>query len=82
MVAQRAFPGDADIADGGGCRTVLSTTEDFVHENPWRAIAFAVLGGVSVDVTSRQLLASRRSAGRLQIVRALDYATLHLSHCE
>jgi ElaB/YqjD/DUF883 family membrane-anchored ribosome-binding protein len=31
-------------------RVVSESTDDFVHDSPWKAIAFAVLGGVIVGM--------------------------------
>jgi len=31
-------------------RVVTDTTDDFVHDNPWKAITMAALGGVIVGM--------------------------------
>jgi ElaB/YqjD/DUF883 family membrane-anchored ribosome-binding protein len=41
---------NAQDALKSGYRTVSSSTDDFVHESPWKSIAFAVLGGVIVGM--------------------------------
>jgi ElaB/YqjD/DUF883 family membrane-anchored ribosome-binding protein len=33
-----------------GYATVSSPTDEFVHESPWKSIAFAVLGGIIVGM--------------------------------
>ncbi|MFL9858640.1 DUF883 C-terminal domain-containing protein [Paraburkholderia madseniana] len=33
-----------------GYRTVSSSTDEFAHKNPWKSIAFAVLGGIIVGM--------------------------------
>ncbi len=58
---QTAKPGPTpEVARGGfasaqetlrtGYRSVSSSTEQFAHESPWKAVAFAVLGGVIVGM--------------------------------
>ncbi|AXF05723.1 DUF883 family protein [Paraburkholderia hospita] len=31
-------------------RTVSESTDDFVHESPWKSIGFAVLGGIIIGM--------------------------------
>ncbi|TCG03489.1 hypothetical protein BZM27_48075 [Paraburkholderia steynii] len=48
-IARGAFT-DARDAVVSGYRTASDATDDFVHESPWKSIAFAVLGGVIVGM--------------------------------
>jgi ElaB/YqjD/DUF883 family membrane-anchored ribosome-binding protein len=48
-VVKDAFA-DAQDAVMSRYRTVSASTDDFVHESPWKAIAFAVLGGIIVGM--------------------------------
>jgi ElaB/YqjD/DUF883 family membrane-anchored ribosome-binding protein len=48
-VLKGAFASAQD-AFTSGYRTVSSSTDEFVHESPWKSIAFAVLGGVIVGM--------------------------------
>lgn len=48
-VVKDAFA-DAQDAVISGYRSVSASTDDFVHESPWKAIAFAALGGIIVGM--------------------------------
>lgn len=48
-VVRGAFA-NAQDALASGYRAASSSTDDFVHESPWKAVAFAVLGGIIVGM--------------------------------
>jgi len=48
-VIKGAFAG-AQEALTSGYRTVSESTDDFVHESPWKSVAFAVLGGIVIGM--------------------------------
>ncbi|MBP0595061.1 DUF883 family protein [Paraburkholderia sp. LEh10] len=48
-VVKGAFASAQDALTSG-YRTVSESTDDFVHESPWKSIAFAVLGGVIIGM--------------------------------
>ena len=48
-VVKGAFA-SAQEALTSGYRTVSESTDDFVHESPWKSVAFAVLGGIIIGM--------------------------------
>ncbi|SKC69456.1 DUF883 family protein [Paraburkholderia hospita] len=48
-VIKDAFASAQDALTSG-YRTVSESADDFVHESPWKSIAFAALGGIIIGM--------------------------------